>query len=43
MCSDHLRALRKHARDSRKTLVEVAQGLIDADSLLDPRPPTTEN
>jgi response regulator NasT len=40
---DAMRALQKHARDSRKTLVEVAQGLIDADSLLDPRPPTTEN
>lgn len=36
-----MRILQKHARDSRKTLVEVAQGLLDADSLLDPRPPTS--
>jgi len=38
-----MRALQKHARDSRKTLVEVAQSLIDADTLLDPRPPSAEN
>lgn len=38
-----MRALQKHARDSRKTLVEVAQGLIEADSLLDPRTPTSES
>lgn len=35
---DAMKTLQKHARDSRRGLAEVAQSLLDAESILSPKP-----